>query len=810
MASGKKVLKWVGITFGSLLALLILAAILIPLLVDVDKFRPQIVEIANQNINGKFELGKLKLSLWGQIKVQVDGFALSDKQGRKVVSVNDVYFHVPFTSIFSGSPRLTFRMNQPEVVVIKDKDGINALTLMKPQEKGAAPAPGTSAAKAPPSGGSALPGVVANARLGIEMIKARLAYSDKTTDLTSQVNDLNVRVKDLSLSRPTEVEISAVLDTRMGKALLVRGPASITATAQPTFQGSEFQRASVVLKVDMDNVEIQYGDLFHKKSGIPMNVDGTLAATMTSAKIESMVARFHNAEIKMHGGASGFGGTTSPVLEFKMASNSIDLSPWAQLVPMLKAYELSGAMGMDAEAHGPTDKLQYQANLEVKTLKAKAPMLKAQPEINAQVKVVTDKVERLTARMKAPGNNLSIDGTVISFTKPKVNFRVQSTEMDLDQLIDFPKPAPKAAANGKPAAPAPTQTAANGKPAPAADFDAMLDPLRENPIAADTDANISFALKFVKVMNVRMEPIEGQFTFKGLTASLNGFRMGVFDGKISSSAAFELKPKQPRYTFGMEVAGLDMKKAVTSQLEMFKNTVYGKASFAMKGRGTSFNPEPAKVNLDAAGNLSVADAQFASLDVARIAVEAINKALVGLESKIPGVKGKQVKAPPNSETGYERVTANFTIQKGVFSMPNFAAVSGKHKGIDIQGATVIGLTDYKLNADWQIIDTHDITGARGVTVDVNGVKIDPLLSEPGQPVRFPIKVAGTLFAPAPSYTSVPEALIKVAMANVGRAAEAKVKAEANARVQAEVKKLEQKAPPAVKKAIEGLGKKFKF
>lgn len=797
-AQPRKFLKWIGISVGVFLLLLVATAVIVPLVVDVDQFRPKIVETSKEYLNGELKLGRLHLSLWGQIKVRVDGFSLNDAQGRNVVSAADVYFHVPFSSIFSGSPRLTFAMKKPEVTVIKDKSGINAMQLVKTAPKAAPGSP--EAPSVPPSPGTSsgsLPGIVTRARLGIEMLDARLAYVDKSTDLVSRVEALDVRVKDLSLSRPTEIEISAKLDTRMGKVLSVKGPAKLRASAQPQFKGTEFEKASVVIKADLDGVDIAYGELFHKAPGIPMNIDGKLAATPTSAVIENLTAKFHNAIVTMSGGMTGVG-TPGAEVTFKAASNDVAMSPWSQLVPMLKAYELTGAAAFKADARGPLGKLQYQADLAIKALKAKAPTLKVQPQIDATVRVVTDKVERMEMTFKAPGNELVVAGSVVSFTKPRANVQVTSTGMDLDQLMDFPKAPKKDAAGAVPVVDSKQGAASGAKPA--SDFDALLEPLRQNAVLASADAVIGFNLKFIKAMGIRVDPIDGQMSLRSLVANLDKFRMGVFDGLITSSASFDLKPKMPRYQFGMQVAGFDLKKAVSSQLEMFKNTAYGKLNFKMNGKGASFNPEPAKANLEASGNLAMTDAQFASIDVNKMAGEAVNKALEGVAGQIPGLKGKKL-VLGNVQTGYERMTANFSISKGSFSMPDFSAYSGKYRGLDIKGATTIGLKDYKLAAHWEVIDSNNVTGASNLTVESNGVRVERILCEPGQPVRFPIDVGGTLFAPAPSYTSVAESLTKVALANVARAAGAKLKQEATNKVKQELQKV---VPNELKKALEGI------
>jgi uncharacterized protein involved in outer membrane biogenesis len=102
-------MKKLGMVLGVLFLLLIAAMMTIPMVVDVDKYRPQIVDTANGQLNGKLELGKLSLSLWGQVRVEVGGLKLADAAGHEVVSVNNAYFHIPFLSLLSGSPEVNFK-----------------------------------------------------------------------------------------------------------------------------------------------------------------------------------------------------------------------------------------------------------------------------------------------------------------------------------------------------------------------------------------------------------------------------------------------------------------------------------------------------------------------------------------------------------------------------------------------------------------------------------------------------------------------------------------------------------------------------
>ena len=798
-----KMVKTIVLFFGGLLTLLVLIAIIVPLVVDVDKYRPQIVKVADDNINGKVQLGKLSLSLWGQIRVEVAGVKVSDAQNREILSVSDSYFHVPLMSIFSGAPLLTFKMLQPTVHVIKDQDGkLNVMTLMK------------SAASTPPQAAQesksiALPAIAASARLGVELRNALISYKDLKTGLDSEIKDFNLVLHDISLSHPTEMEAWADIDTRMGKTMTVKGPFKFTAEAKPEFSGGKFTQATVKFNANFDDLEIIMPGLFEKKKGIAANADGLLMSSESEAKIDHIDAKFYNADIKATGTITNLKAApgSSPIVDLTVKSNEIALKPWADLIPMLKNYDLGGTVLFDARANGPSDKIGYHANLVVNALTAKAPNLKSEPRIDGYIKVATDQIEDMSFTMKAPANELNIRGKLVSFTSPRVEMQITSPGMDLDQLINFPPPKAKASAA---AAPAESGGEAVGEPAKAAaggaksDMDAMLDPIRENKMIANTSAVMSLNIKMLKAYGVKMTDMTGKMSFRDLAASVDQFGLGVFAGKLKMSASTQMRPKAPTYRFDTKVADLDMKQAVESQMALFKNTVLGKASFQMSGAGASYNTDQAKSNLTAKGNLKVVNATFASIDVGKMVSEGLNKSIDKIGEKIPQLKGKSIKSLPEGSSKYSVISSDFTITGGVFSAPNFVAKAEPNQGVDLSGTTTVNLKTNALATHWEIIDTYNLTHAKDLSVNQAGVDVPQILAEKGKPVQFPVSAGCTISAPCYSYTQVAEALGKVALNNVAKGLTGKASAEAQNRV----KDLTKAAPPAVQDAIQGFGKKL--
>ncbi len=711
MAGKWSLKKKLGVSLAVLLGLFVITAVAVPLLVDVDQFRPQIVQAANSQLNGELKVGKLRLSLWGQLKVQVDGMSLTDSKGRTVVSVADVYLNMPLWSLVTGAPAVTLNLRKPQLFVVKDSAGINLLSL--PKDGTAAPSARTN------SPGSALPGFVASARLGMRITDAKLVYADRVADLSTTVSDLQLRVKDLSLTRTMELEVGAALDAKLGKTLQARGPGLAKIQAKPQVEGGKLKGVQLSLSSDFSAVSLAYAPYFQKKPAEPMNVNGSLWVTPQSARIDEISARLQEVLV-----------TTKGV---------VDWSGVGQL--------------------------------------------------------------KLETVLQAPQNEVRIGAQVDSFAVPKIGMRIASSGLDIDKLMTSLKVAqPTSAAATAPAATATSKisasTAASTNPA---DYDSLVSPLREIPALARASADIDVDIRFVQYLGARMEPVNSRFKLKNLVASVESFKTKLFDGAIAASFAIDFKPKQPRYDFATSVSGFDLKKAVTSQAALFKNTVYGKAAFQIKGNGMSLNPEVAKSKLHAVGNFVVAPAQFATIDVAKMVADSLNGSLGKIAAQVPGLGQKKLSLGSN-QTDYEKMSGNFTIQDGVFRMPDLNALAVRDKGIDVRGDTTITLKDYGLSARWFLVDTYNLTGAKTVSVEASGVRVENVLAEPGQPVKIPVVVGGTLFAPQPDYTAAPEALIQVALGNIGRAAGAKAKSELAKKAKEEI----EKAAPALKNVLKGL------
>jgi len=816
-----KTIKLITWGLGGFVALLLVVMIIAPLVIDVDQYRPQIVRAANENINGKLEIGKLSLSLWGQIRIKVDGFKLSDQNGKDIITVRDAFFHIPFGSVISGSPVLTFKMTNPTLAIEKGSDGkLNLVKLAKATE--GKKEESSAAGKAEDSGSGksepvAIPNIVAKAALGVEFRDATILYVDKKSEIDNKIDKFNILLKDISLSKPMQIKLWAEMDTKVGKNLRVVGPFEMNGTFQVFLNKLDLEKYTLTFGANMDDISVGIPDVFVKAKGIPASFEMAGGGDLNTFNLKKFQVKFHNAVIDASGKAQGIGSKASPDLDFRVSSNEIDLGGWGKLVVPLREYELTGKMKMNASVSGPSAAMNYNAFLAVEKMTAKAPGLKVKPEINFMTKVKTDEVEKLTFTFSAPKNDLRFTGRITNLSKgPQGVFELASNGINVNELVDLPDPkkaksAEKSAAGNSGA----VGEASGGKGAagttkidPKDDLDLKLDPVRKNDFLKRTAGSLKVNVSSLQVYDIVIDKIASEMTFRDLVFAIKNFEFNVFRGNFKQAMSLDMKPMRPAYSFSSRIKNFDLKSAVTSQLELLKNTLFGVVTINADGKGSSFNPEMAKANLDMKGNLQVVDAKFTSIDVMKMTVDGINESIQKLGEKYPAIKKHKVNKLKGKEGRYELIKSSFSLKSGKFKAPDFYAKAAKDNGVDLDGNTEVGIIDYSLFAKWWVVDRQNMTKARDIGIEEKGIKIEHILAEKGKPVRFPVTVTGKLDSPKYGYGEVPGHFISVAAENTKGAATSKAKKAAGKKAAEVIKKVN--APPAVKKKAEKLLKKFGF
>jgi AsmA protein len=212
-----KPIKWLLIAVGALVALVLVAIIVIPLLVDVEKYKPQIEEKVSEATGRPFAIGgDLNLSIFPWVGVSLSDLRLGNPPGfteKDLLSVQSFEVRVKLIPLLSKNIQVKrFILKGPRIVLEKNKRGqANWQGIGKPAtEKKEA----VSDEK-----GEGLPIESLTVR-EFAITKGSLLWIDQTKKDRKELSNLDIRIQDVSLDRPMQLTLSASLD---GKPLTLTG-----------------------------------------------------------------------------------------------------------------------------------------------------------------------------------------------------------------------------------------------------------------------------------------------------------------------------------------------------------------------------------------------------------------------------------------------------------------------------------------------------------------------------------------------------------------------------------------------------------
>ncbi len=124
MSTGKKIVLGVVIVIVVLLAGL---AILVPMLIDVDRYRPQVVAHIQEETGKPAEVGRLALTLFPTLSIRVDDFALGNPGGfpeGSLLKVRRIYAELDASALWDRQILIkSLELNAPAVTLLSDVRG---------------------------------------------------------------------------------------------------------------------------------------------------------------------------------------------------------------------------------------------------------------------------------------------------------------------------------------------------------------------------------------------------------------------------------------------------------------------------------------------------------------------------------------------------------------------------------------------------------------------------------------------------------------------------------------------------------------
>lgn len=211
----KNIIKWGAIIAGGVFVLFVLAVVLIPLLVDVNQYKPQIeAQVAKTTGHSLTLGGDLQLSLFPWVGISLSDLHFGNPEGfteKDMVAVKEFRVKVKVLPLLSKKIQVKeFVLDGARVILETRKNGRTGWQdLLKASE--APDVPEAEPAPEKTSGSGGLP--ITDLEVGeFAITNSSLLWLDHKNDIRKEVGGFELTLTDLSFDRPIGMDLAVVVD----------------------------------------------------------------------------------------------------------------------------------------------------------------------------------------------------------------------------------------------------------------------------------------------------------------------------------------------------------------------------------------------------------------------------------------------------------------------------------------------------------------------------------------------------------------------------------------------------------------------
>ncbi|KJS28712.1 MAG: hypothetical protein VR64_23000 [Desulfatitalea sp. BRH_c12] len=207
-----KSIKWIAAIMAVLVLIVLLAIVIVPRIIDLEKYKPRIEAEAAKALGRPVTLGgKIEPSLFPWIGIALSDVRLGNPPGfkeKEFASVGLFEVRMKLLPLLSGNYEIkTFVIEKPSILLVKKKDGRANWQGIGAQDA-EPPAPKPEQAPGEKSGLS-----IKNLALSqMSVSDGHLVFVDNGTGARHEIKNIELTLKDVTLDQPIHVDFSAIAD----------------------------------------------------------------------------------------------------------------------------------------------------------------------------------------------------------------------------------------------------------------------------------------------------------------------------------------------------------------------------------------------------------------------------------------------------------------------------------------------------------------------------------------------------------------------------------------------------------------------
>lgn len=640
--------KTIFILFG-LIFVAITAVVVVALVIDVNQYKPLIIEQAKQTTGRDLVIeDDIELSIFPWLGIELGGVELANAKGfsqKPFAKVEKLGVKVEILPLLKQEISVDqIMLHGLNLSLEKNAQGkTNWDDLVEPKEK----APSTST-KTPAKEDDKKPAIAALAIKGLDVKSATLSWQDDTTNTQATLDQLALTTGAISLNQPVNIKFSAHAKTNQPKADVKLN-------------------LNTVAKVNLDSLHVLLNNL-------AINIDAStpeLPAQQAHIKINTNLdAKIKDQQFKLTGlnvdvNAKGENLPGKEINAVVKTAADIDLKKQTASINSLSIESLGIAILASINAEQIVDNPNLDGNLEIKefnpsllpsqlgielpTMQDPTALQKAGMQFDFVASTQSAKLNNLKIKL----DKSTINGwvNVKDFSQPDVAYELNLDQMNIDRYL--PPPVKTETEQNK----------TESKPVAEADVPINLpvDLLRKLSVQGLFSAQqIKVAKQDVKQISIKVNGSKG-------VVRVNPVKAGVLNGQVSSASVIDVRGSLPKYTLDLKASALQAGPIANPILKNLMGddaiTVDGAANVSAHVRATGASLNALKKALNGKANFNIGEANLEGVDASYFGKKVVVDYLKSKNQKAPADWPGEYK--PKETTAFNIVRASADIKNGI-------------------------------------------------------------------------------------------------------------------------------------------------
>lgn len=216
-----KILKWIGIIVAAMAVIVIVAVIVAPMVINLNKYKPRIEAEAAKAVGRPVTLGgEIAPSVFPWIGMAISDVQVGNPPGfeeKDFVSIGGFEVRVKLLPLLFGQYEVKrFVLKDPRIVLEKREDGLSNLDgLGRPDAAPPAEKPGKAPAPEPQTAEPPAPSQIPIKSLVVgefAITNGGLLYIDHGTGARHEIREIDLTLNDVSLDKAIQLDFRAVAD----------------------------------------------------------------------------------------------------------------------------------------------------------------------------------------------------------------------------------------------------------------------------------------------------------------------------------------------------------------------------------------------------------------------------------------------------------------------------------------------------------------------------------------------------------------------------------------------------------------------